>query len=541
MSKNIILCSDGTGNTAIKGRGTNVFKLFEALDLTSHREHPERDPQVAFYDDGVGTQNFKPLKIFAGMTGYGLSRNVKSLYKELVRVYDKGDQIFLFGFSRGAFTVRTLTGLIARCGLLDRDKLRSKEDLDSAVKQVYRVYRRCYRTRLAELFKGKVDTDITKEFKKTRCLPYEVKIKFLGVWDTVDAVGMPFHLSDVLNLTIYRFKFPDARLSSIVERAYHALAIDEQRHSFSPLLWDESNGETRARQVWFPGVHSNVGGGYPKQGISVVALDWMMTAAEEAGLRFIHEDRRFYRDHVNFDDKLYDSRSGLGIFYRWKIRDIEALCAESSIEPKVHLSTFERIAHGAEGYSPGNLPRSIKLEVTPLPISASAESLQRRAEKVEGALNQNASIPPINLVRGAITIGLVSYYVYLAACILLLIVASGAASYASLIRPWRLFGGIGRLVFGAITSPVGTLSEAANQLRLNPWLALSVGCGFVLAYLLSLFADSRMEGKFSEYWNSLQPKLREALKGARSEVLRESTSPEVANDGKLLQDVSRAS
>src|SRR6266508_3819210 len=143
MPKNIILCSDGTGNTAIKGRGTNVFKLFEALDLTSYRGNPDRDPQVAFYDDGVGTQDFKPLKIFAGMTGYGLSRNVKQLYKELVRVYDPGDRIFLFGFSRGAFTVRTLTGLIARCGVLDRRKLLSKKSLDSAVEDAYKVYRRC--------------------------------------------------------------------------------------------------------------------------------------------------------------------------------------------------------------------------------------------------------------------------------------------------------------------------------------------------------------------------------------------------------------
>ena len=119
MSKRIIICSDGTGNTAVKGRGTNVFKLFEAVDLHSHRVDPNKTPQVAIYDDGVGTQSFTPLKILAGATGWGLSRNVKHLYKELSRIYDPGDEIFMFGFSRGAFTVRTLAGFIAACGLVD--------------------------------------------------------------------------------------------------------------------------------------------------------------------------------------------------------------------------------------------------------------------------------------------------------------------------------------------------------------------------------------------------------------------------------------
>src|ERR1043166_4995570 len=110
--KNIVICSDGTGNTAIKGRGTNVFKLFEAVDLNSHRTDPALDAQLAFYDDGVGSQGNVLLKAIGGAAGYGLARNVKKLYRELSRVYDPGDRIFLFGFSRGAFTVRTLAGMI---------------------------------------------------------------------------------------------------------------------------------------------------------------------------------------------------------------------------------------------------------------------------------------------------------------------------------------------------------------------------------------------------------------------------------------------
>src|SRR5215207_972716 len=95
MAKRIVVCSDGTGNTAIKGRGTNVFKLFEAVDLDSHRFDPAVTPQIAIYDDGVGTEDFKPLKLLGGATGWGLSRNVKHLYAELARVYDPGDEIYM--------------------------------------------------------------------------------------------------------------------------------------------------------------------------------------------------------------------------------------------------------------------------------------------------------------------------------------------------------------------------------------------------------------------------------------------------------------
>src|SRR5216117_1795056 len=143
MAKNIIICSDGTGNSAIKGRGTNVFKLFEAVDLNGHRADPRLDPQIAFYDDGVGTEDWKPLRILGGAAGVGLARNVRQLYRQLARVYDPGDRIFLFGFSRGAFTVRTLAGLIVRCGILnglDVSRLRTAKALEDAVDETYDAY-----------------------------------------------------------------------------------------------------------------------------------------------------------------------------------------------------------------------------------------------------------------------------------------------------------------------------------------------------------------------------------------------------------------
>jgi uncharacterized protein (DUF2235 family) len=117
--KNIVICADGTGNTAMKGRGTNVFKLYEAVDQSVPDQKSGLLRQIAIYHDGVGTENLKWWRIFTGAIGWGLARNVRELYEELARVYAKGDKIYLFGFSRGAFTVRTLAELIALCGIPD--------------------------------------------------------------------------------------------------------------------------------------------------------------------------------------------------------------------------------------------------------------------------------------------------------------------------------------------------------------------------------------------------------------------------------------
>jgi len=282
MAKRIVICSDGTGNSAIKGRGTNVFKLFEAVDLETHKFNPDATPQIAIYDDGVGTETFKPLKILSGATGWGLSRNVKHLYKELARIYDPGDDIYMFGFSRGAFTVRTLVGFIQTCGLVDPERLQPKtfRTLQQAVDKGYKAYRKCYRPKLWRMLFG-ARAGANGAFKREHSLPYDIPIRFLGVWDTVDAVGLPFRLSDAINATFYQFKFSDHKLSPLVQRAAQALAIDEPRESFAPLLWEEdAQDRARIQQVWFAGAHSNIGGGYPKQGMSLVALDWLLSEAE---------------------------------------------------------------------------------------------------------------------------------------------------------------------------------------------------------------------------------------------------------------------
>ena len=355
MPKNIILCSDGTGNTAIKNRGTNVFKMFESIDLNGHRIDPTLDPQVAFYDDGVGTESFLPLKLLGGAFGFGLANNVRKLYMDLVRIYDPGDRIYLFGFSRGAFTVRTVAGLIAKCGILDREKLSTTNALRAVVRRAYSTYRKSYRTPLGQLLHHRAtDDNAMQRFKDAYSLPGDVRIRFIGVWDTVDAVGGPFRSADVINAVFHRFKFPDRRLSDIVDRAAHALSIDEARADFAPVLWE---AKPNIEQVWFAGVHSNVGGGYPKQGMSLVTLNWMMQKVSENGLRILADDRKYYAEHGSVDDKLYNPRAGFGVFYRRKPRNMQRLCEEqkAALPPSVHLSVFERIAHGTDGYAPATL------------------------------------------------------------------------------------------------------------------------------------------------------------------------------------------
>ena len=355
--RNLVVCSDGTGNSAIKNRGTNVFKIYEALDLHAHLTDPSAPPQLAFYDDGVGTESLKPLRLLTGAFGLGLGRNVRQLYTELCRAYRPGDRLFLFGFSRGAFTVRTLAGLVTSCGIIDARGI-PPGDLDRRVDEAYRAYRRKYVSRLESMAGRRPDPDASRRIGERSDVHTGVEIAFLGVWDTVDAVGLPFAgLAALLN-EVYRFKFPDHRLSRQVERACHALAIDDERLTFHPLLWDMRGDERpeRVSQVWFTGVHANVGGGYPQHGVSLVSLDWMMHEAELQGLRFLPAERESYLHRHNVHDKVYDSRSGPAVYYRYRPRRIDRICAENGIPFELHVSALERILQGTGGYAPGNLP-----------------------------------------------------------------------------------------------------------------------------------------------------------------------------------------
>ncbi len=153
---------------------------------------------------------------------------------------------------------------------------------------------------------------------------------------------------------LFRVWFKDLSLGPNVDHACHALSIDDERLTFQPELWED---DPRVEQVWFSGVHSNVGGGYPKQGLSMESLHWMMTHAQKRGLHFIQMAREYVINARDAHGKLYDSREGMALYYRWCPRNISKLCKDRKIEkPKIHVSVFERIAQGPDGYAPGNIP-----------------------------------------------------------------------------------------------------------------------------------------------------------------------------------------
>lgn len=539
MGKNIIICSDGTGNTGIKDRGTNVFKLFEAVDLNGHRTDPQLDPQVALYDDGVGTQGFLPLKLLGGAFGFGLARNVRKLYMELVRIYDPGDRIYLFGFSRGAFTARTLAGMIIHCGVLDRQKLHTSDALRDMVKEAYRTYRRRYRTWLQQLFHNallkagqrELDDDILRKFRQHHSVDYDVRIRFIGVWDTVDAVGGPFYTSDLLNALIFRFKFPDQRLHRNVEYACHALAIDEARAAFKPRLWEQD--DERIQQVWFAGVHSNVGGGYPKQGMSLVALDWMLRWAERNELRVLASARQDYDEHANVDDKLYDSRAGLGVFYRWRPRDIGKICAEQHAgrPAVVHLSVAERIAHGTDGYNPGSLPDNLELVYTPSYRSGADGQAQdcataERARGAQAALRTAFKKDGASLeaARPTLWMGYLAYFLYVLPCAWV-VAARAVPTLRHLFTPLKLTrmkldiaGHLFRGEWQAAWS--GTVRTVDTQ-----WTTILPFIVFVAAVVLAWYVDHRRDTVFSRFWHDSRQGLREALKSVRRELRAEGGGP----------------
>jgi uncharacterized protein (DUF2235 family) len=349
MPKHIVLCSDGTGNTPAKGRGTNVWKTYMAVDRHDHEEDPtyRLPPQVAFYDDGVGTGGIRVLRVFGGAFGLGLSRNIRELYASLVLHWELDDKVFLFGFSRGAFTIRSVAGMICRCGLLGREDYlrRSPKERASILKKILRAYR-------------SEDERAAPNVREELGLRV-IDIDFIGVWDTVDAVGLPFdELKSVDRVWrkvfgVRLWGFHDRVLSSKVKHGCQALAIDDERLTFHPNVWAPRKAGG-LEQVWFAGVHSNIGGGYPKEELANVSLYWMMRRAQASGLRFVPEALQEAHDQGNGHGKLYDSRAGLSAYYRYKPRDLAALSGDGSVH--VHVTALDRIRWATDGYAPTNLP-----------------------------------------------------------------------------------------------------------------------------------------------------------------------------------------
>jgi uncharacterized protein (DUF2235 family) len=263
MPKRIVFCCDGTWQTPLSG--TNVYRLYKALLVTSD--------QVTFYDDGVGADAAGLARVLQGAFGQGLNQKITDAYTKIGHVYETGDEIFLFGFSRGAYTARSLAGMIANCGLP------SGSFTDDCVAEAFAAYRNPTNrpAMLAEL---------------GSCSLTSAPIAMIGVWDTVGSLGIPAIFGGIEAAS----QFHDTGLHPEVKNAYHCLAIDEARPQFPATLWKEPsppNPNQTIEQVWFSGCHGDVGGGL-QQGQSAdagtrlcdITMGYMLSKAQALGLTF---------------------------------------------------------------------------------------------------------------------------------------------------------------------------------------------------------------------------------------------------------------
>ncbi len=264
MAKNIVICCDGTGG-AYGDCNTNVVHIYEALIVDGER-------QVGYYHPGVGTEGSPTShgklgvawsKVMGLAFGAGLLRNIGDAYRYLMNVYEEGDKVYLFGFSRGAYTARAIAGVLHMFGLLCPGN-------DALIPYILQFYAK--QTRKAG---GMTSTfTVAEGFKKTFCRPCPLHL--VGVWDTVSSVGW---IWDPVKLP-YTGRNPD------VANGRHAMSIDERRCKFHTRLWGAPFPGQTIKQVWFAGVHCDVGGGYPtrKSGLSQIALQWMLCEAVSLGL-----------------------------------------------------------------------------------------------------------------------------------------------------------------------------------------------------------------------------------------------------------------
>jgi uncharacterized protein (DUF2235 family) len=268
MTKRLVVCCDGTWNTANQEHATNVTKF--ALSIAAADEHGVE--QRVFYDPGVGSSRAERLR--GGIFGVGLSKNVQDAYRFIVETYTPGDELYFVGFSRGAFTARSTAGLVRNAGIL-------RPAHASQVEEAYKLYRS--KTKATE--PGQREAIL---FRRSYSHP-DTDIKFIGVWDTVGALGIPTTGLHAVKLINSQWAFHDTTLSRTVKNAYHALAIDEARRPFEPTLWEtqpDAPEDQHVEQVWFCGVHSNIGGGYPNTSLADIALLWMVNKARSCDLAF---------------------------------------------------------------------------------------------------------------------------------------------------------------------------------------------------------------------------------------------------------------
>ncbi len=342
MARNIAIFADGTWESNEAANPTNVVKLHKALLAKSKKGQK----QLSCYQIGLGSQGIGAWRLLSGATGAGLSENVQDLYGYLVLNYRPGDKLHLFGFSRGAYTVRSLAGLIRSAGILRPENFaRISEAHARYIERGLETHPRALRARNYR------QAYAWPEFVE----PQDFIIHFIGVWDTVGSLGIP---GTALGKLVERFH--DTDLSSFTHYAYQALAVDERRSTFVPCLWQQQVGAPKAQvleQVWFAGVHSDVGGGYKDDGLSNGTLAWMWRRAEQAGLAL---DKKQF-SAPNPLGTLHNSLTGLFKFLSWfRSGRRHIVLKQPAAHQGVHASVKARFDKATLRYRPRNLESYLK-------------------------------------------------------------------------------------------------------------------------------------------------------------------------------------
>ncbi|GJM13429.1 MAG: hypothetical protein DHS20C12_18320 [Pseudohongiella sp.] len=332
---NIVICADGTWNRPEedieKDFPTNVLKLARSIEPSSGQLK-----QHVFYDWGLGSYH---NNMSAGATGRGIHKNILDGYRYIVQNYSHGDKIFLFGFSRGAYTVRALSGLINNCGILKRPDA-------NRITEAWDIYK-------SANSKNHPSGVGARKFRADHCHRSR-RVHFVGVWDTVGALGIPFSL---MGLFEGKDEFYDTKMGSNVSFARHALAIDEQRQDFQPTIWESRTG-VDLKQVWFAGVHADIGGSYPPDKDSnLIAADaplkWMLSEAEEQGLKLEPHIRSALSDGVAA--KIHQSRNHV---YRFK-KALHRPLLDGDKPTKIHPSVKDRYL-ADDKYRPPQLKKLVE-------------------------------------------------------------------------------------------------------------------------------------------------------------------------------------
>ncbi len=324
---NLIICCDGTWNNPRQEDNgipapTNVVKLYHALA----KEDGMGESQKAYYHPGLGGEE-TGLKdsIIDGALGKSIKRHICSAYYWLANNYCAGDKVYIFGFSRGAFTARSLGGLL-KLGLLDFGKIKKSNERWEHVHKHFDSY------------KLDVETIKPSQFLNHKAA---LKIHFIGVWDTVGALGIPNDM-ELFNLldNPASWRFHDTTLGEHINIARHAMAMDEKRSSFCVTRWTKYASDRDVKEKWFPGVHSDVGGGYSDTDLSDITLEWMLTEAAEAGLVF--RDGIFEQLKPDPAGVLHNSYKGIFAKFRSRPRNVDCVVAEN--QAHFHESVFQRQA-----------------------------------------------------------------------------------------------------------------------------------------------------------------------------------------------------